>query len=473
MRAWSLRTTFAAATGVALSLSLVALAAFVSMTTTLQWTTTDAAAAVESVRLAQATEIELLLHDRATDPVLRRNLEETTKDLLSEAEQYVTNAGERAILLDARSQVSAYFEARRAGAPASELAAREEAAYGALEALVTLNRDHARKASAAATAWDRRADYIALAAGGLVLVVTGSFLFWLKGRAFEPVLSLADAMGRFGRGDRDARAEETGPTELREMSRRFNEMAAALATQRKAQIAFLGGVAHDLRNPLSVLKLAVALLPADQPLPPEDTLRSLIEKIARQIVRLERLAGDFIDITRIEAGQFDLRLQRLDARALVRDVVALFDGTLSKSLRVSVPDHSIELYCDQFRIEQVLTNLVSNANKYSPDESEIEVAVERRGEEVVFRVTDHGVGIPEGELGRVFEPFRRLRLSEDNIPGAGLGLFVVQQIVRAHGGKIEVESSPGTGSSFRVHLPVWRQPHEHGSARYDGPSLTH
>lgn len=464
MRAWSLRTAVTAATGVMVCLSLIALVAFVSMTTTLQWTTTDAAAAVESVRLAQAAEIELLLHERATDPVLRRGVEGATRDLLSEAEQYVTNARERQMLMDAHSQVGDYFDARRRGAPAPELAAREEAAYGSLEALVTLNRDHARKASAAATAWDRRADYIALAAGILLLAVTGSFLFWLKGLAFKPLFILANAMDRFGRGDRAVRADETGPAELREMSRRFNEMASALARQRTAQIAFLGGIAHDLRNPLSVLKMAVALLPANEPLPQEEALRRLIEKIARQIARLDRLAGDFVDITKIEAGQFDLRLQQVDAGNLVRDVVALFEGTLSKRLRVSVPDHSIELHCDQFRIEQVLTNLVSNAIKYSPDDSETEVAVEPRGDEVVFRVTDHGIGIPENELVRVFEPFRRLRLSEDTVHGTGLGLFVVQQLVRAHGGRIEVESSLGSGSSFRVYLPVWSKPQERESA---------
>ena len=110
------------------------------------------------------------------------------------------------------------------------------------------------------------------------------------------------------------------------------------------------------------------------------------------------------------------------------------------------------------RFEQIVTNLVSNAIKYSPPHSEIEIDLEARAQDCMLRVTDHGVGISDDEQATVFEPFRRVGFSRDSVPGAGLGLFVVQKIVLAHGGYIELESAVGRGSTFRVILPRTQQP---------------
>jgi signal transduction histidine kinase len=290
--------------------------------------------------------------------------------------------------------------------------------------------------------------------GALLLTAAVVVLAWLKHRAFAPLFSLADIMERFGRGDRDARATETGPLELQEMSRCFNEMASALAMQRQRQIAFLGGVAHDLRNPLSALKLSVASASPNRPLPPEPRLRQILEKIGRQIVRLERMTGDFLDMASIESGEMELNVEVHDAREMVRAVVDLHDGGAPDSrIRIALPAEPLLFECDPLRIEQVLTNLLSNAMKYSPPNTEIEVALEPLPGEVVLRVTDQGVGILEGERQSVFEPFRRVGLSKGAVPGVGLGLYVVRRIIEAHRGLIEVESVPGSGSTFRVFLP--------------------
>jgi signal transduction histidine kinase len=136
---------------------------------------------------------------------------------------------------------------------------------------------------------------------------------------------------------------------------------------------------------------------------------------------------------------------------VLREILQLFDGTLTdRPLSVRVPDRPVPIRCDRGRLEQVLTNLLSNALKYSPAESAVEV----RGGEAVFRVTDHGIGIDPRDLPRVFEPFRRVGLSRETVLGVGLGLFVVRRIVEAHGGRIEAESQPGQGSTFRVFLPL-------------------
>jgi signal transduction histidine kinase len=124
-----------------------------------------------------------------------------------------------------------------------------------------------------------------------------------------------------------------------------------------------------------------------------------------------------------------------------------------------MPDEPIVVECDQLRIEQVITNLISNAIKYSPPGASVDVAVEPCEGHVAVRVTDRGRGIATEDLDRIFEPFRRVGLSRECVPGVGLGLFVVRRIIEAHRGRIELDSEPGAGSTFRIVLP--RSPSSH------------
>jgi signal transduction histidine kinase len=269
------------------------------------------------------------------------------------------------------------------------------------------------------------------------------------------VLELAQVMDRFGRGEHDARAEERGPTELREMVERFNQMASALAAQRRAQVAFLAGVAHDLRNPLAALVTSVSLIPPNQPLPPEPRIRRTLELVQRQLKKLERMVNDFMDMTKIDAGQLELHLERHDLRQVVRDVVALFEATApEQQIELSLPNEPVCALCDPLRVEQVVSNLISNAIKYSPRARKIEVELSRAGAEGTIAVRDYGVGISEEDQRRLFEPFRRASLTKETIPGAGLGLYVVRRLVDAHAGHIDVSSTPGQGSCFSVRLPL-------------------
>jgi signal transduction histidine kinase len=121
---------------------------------------------------------------------------------------------------------------------------------------------------------------------------------------------------------------------------------------------------------------------------------------------------------------------------------------------LNLPNAPIFLHCDHIRIEQVLNNLIGNAIKYSPGGGNIGLSLAQAGDEAMFEVSDEGMGIPREEIPYVFEPFRRSRTDREDIPGVGLGLSVTQRIVRAHGGRIHVESQIGKGTTFRVYLPV-------------------
>jgi signal transduction histidine kinase len=446
----------AALTTLVTVLALLVSGALVALTTILRQSAVSTGASVESVRLAEEAQIDLLLHERATDPLVKRSLEGDLRQKLSSARQFVTAPDEEHALLVAKSRVDAYVTVSHdAAGRAGERAARQVAAYEAIEALVAINLAQARDAARDAERWDDLGTAVGIAAALLLVTVAGTILAWLRSRAFAPLFDLAAAMDRFGRGDLGARATERGPQELREMCRRFNEMAAAIAVQRRAQMTFLGGVAHDLKNPLSALRMSVALLDPGARSASEDQRRRTLERVDRQITRMDRMLGDFLDIARIEASELELRLDEHDARTMVTHVVELFDGVSPHHrLEVRVPERPLTVRCDQLRIEQVITNLVSNAIKYSPAGGPVEIALEFSDDELELSVTDHGVGISEEDRARVFDPFRRVGLSKDSVPGVGLGLFVVRKLVLAHGGTIDVESERGVGSTFRVKLPL-------------------
>jgi signal transduction histidine kinase len=461
------------ATVVALaSLALGAATALVVLTSALHRVTDSMGEALVGVRLAEELEVEVLIHQWRTDP--RQALDPRAASLVSVAEGRMrehleeirrrVSAPEEALLVqDVERHLHAYLLSRQeteAGGPARSLPSDVEAsgtveqALASLERLVEFNLAEARRAEAQSAYWDRLANVIGFAVAAVLVVGVGAVLLWLRRFAFRPALALGHAMQRFGAGRKRTRAPEEGPTEVREMARTFNEMANSLARQQENQLTFLAGVAHELRNPLSALKLSTALAaPGRGELTPERMQRTL-GLVRRQVARLDRMVGDLLDATRIEAGKLELQLEERDARVLAREVVELYQASdPSHPLHLAVPEEPVPLRADAARVEQVLSNLVSNALKYSPAGTRVDVAVWHEGEDVLFSVTDLGIGISAEERRHLFAPFRRSDSARERAPGVGLGLSVSRRIVEAHGGRIEVDSQPGRGSTFRIRLP--------------------
>ena len=191
--------------------------------------------------------------------------------------------------------------------------------------------------------------------------------------------------------------------------------------------------------------------------------------VARQIERLDRMVGDLLEATRVEAGCLELRPAPLDVRPIVGQVVELYRPVSPAHEIVFVEStEPVVAACDSTRIEQVVTNLVSNAIKYSPEGGRVIVSAFAERSEAIVSVSDEGMGIPSEERERIFEPFRRTRRSRELVPGVGLGLSVARKIVAGHGGTLEVESRVGAGSTFRVRLPLVSTRPSHG-AQPDAP----
>ena len=212
-------------------------------------------------------------------------------------------------------------------------------------------------------------------------------------------------------------------------------------------------VSHDLRNPLNTIMMASALLvEPGLPLDKKDVQTGLIRRAEQQ---MGRLIEDLLDVTRMQTGQLGIQPNPTDAADLLRTAQQLYSQQAgSRSIALDIEPHGAlpRVQADRDRVQQVLANLIGNALVHTPAEGTVTLSAERRGDEVWFGVRDTGSGIPADALPHVFDRFWRADRSERK--GAGLGLSIAKGIVEAHGGRIEAESEPGRGSTFRFSLPV-------------------
>jgi signal transduction histidine kinase len=215
-------------------------------------------------------------------------------------------------------------------------------------------------------------------------------------------------------------------------------------------------VAHDLRNSLTALVGCAELLRGQYVSLSAAQQHDALGLIASAAQRLERLVGDLSDATAVSSGHFAVHPETADVVAIARDVVGLQrTAHPDRQIGIAGPDR-LNGRWDRARIAQVVGNLVSNALKYSPAGSPVQVAISRTDTQAVLRVVDAGCGIATDQVSHLFRPFVRLADGR-SAPGTGLGLFIAQGIVAAHEGRIEVESEIGRGSTVSLILPLARE----------------
>jgi signal transduction histidine kinase len=215
---------------------------------------------------------------------------------------------------------------------------------------------------------------------------------------------------------------------------------------------FVAIVAHDFRRPLMAIR-GFAELILEEPDIPADARQEFMRTVISETEDLARLADDTLLITRIETGEFAHRWSEVDLGPFVLDSMPL--GLSDHSILMDIPAEFPKILADPDRLRQVLTNLIMNAIKYSDAGSSIIVRCRERGaHHITIEVIDHGLGIPEDQIPRLFQKFQRVRTDEHlRIPGTGLGLYICRLIVEGHGGQIWIESELGKGSTFGVVLP--------------------
>jgi signal transduction histidine kinase len=463
----TLRRGFSAAMYALLAALLAVPVIFISITSIMNHRAEDLGETVDGVRMMQKSQLDLLLHARSRDDFIREELAGQLLSDIDNIQAYVNGPREEEAYRKAQDAVNTYLHA--SGGP-NRTAAPLQDAYRALENMVRINVSDADHAQKAVRKWNRLGDVLGIGFAVSFISIVLALLYWVRAQVIGPILSTSGALEAFRRGNRRSRSPVDGPEEVATIARRFNDMAEEIEGERDRLQTYLGSVAHDLRNPLAALKLSTSKRMAEEGVPREK-LVSTLSLVRTQVERLDRMIDDLVDATRIEAGELEIRKVRTDACVLAEEVVQLFAATSPHhKLKLDCPGKAVLLDADPSRLAQVLNNLVSNAIKYSPDGGEVIVQVREADDEVVFCVSDEGIGMSEKELEEIFQPFRRVGVSRESIPGVGLGLFAVRRIVEAHRGEVSVDSTPGKGSIFEVRLPKRSLP-GHVSAEDEKPSV--
>jgi two-component system, OmpR family, sensor histidine kinase MtrB len=236
------------------------------------------------------------------------------------------------------------------------------------------------------------------------------------------------------------------------------EQAELLAEMEQMRTDLLSTIAHELRTPLTAVRTSVGLLLDPAVEPSSEERQAMLERIDRNATRMQRVVGDILDLSRFRAGSAQLQLRRFDARELAQSAIASVSSLVEahhQTVELDAPSDVVWVFGDYRRLEQALVNILSNAQKYSPDEALIEVTVATDGSEVTWSVTDTGPGIDPADQERLFERFFVApRKRSEATPGIGLGLPITLLIVQAHEGRIDVDSQPGRGSTFQIVVPA-------------------
>lgn len=243
--------------------------------------------------------------------------------------------------------------------------------------------------------------------------------------------------------------------ELANLQREVAKKNSELVHLNEQKNRFLGMAAHDLRNPLHAMLMYSEFL-LEEIQQPEH--RAFVEVIRSSSQFMVALVDDFLDISQIEAGKLRLNREQLDVIALVRHVVTLNRMLADKkqmTIDFAPPDHCRHIFGDAAKLEQVAQNVLGNAIKYAPLGSSIEMRIEEKEREILLSVRDHGPGIPDAEIERLFLPFERSTVkATGGEKSSGLGLAIALKIVEAHQGRLWVDTQVGAGSTFFIALPA-------------------
>ncbi|HWW94582.1 MAG TPA: ATP-binding protein [Vicinamibacteria bacterium] len=280
-----------------------------------------------------------------------------------------------------------------------------------------------------------------------------------RGPQIQGLLMVADRPARTPFGDEDLNlllalaGQATVAVENLRLHEEIKRANVLLQEYDRLKSEFVGIVAHDFRRPLMAIRGFAELVLEEEDLTAE-ARREFMRTVISETEHLALLANDTLLITQIETGQFSFNFREVDLGPFILDAVPL--GLSDHSVLMDIPAGFPKIVADPERLRQVITNLTMNAVKYSPGGGSITVRCRERGaHHVVIEVLDHGLGIPQDQISKLFQKFARVRDEKHlAISGTGLGLYICRLIVEGHGGQVWVESEVGKGSTFGLVLPL-------------------
>ena len=272
----------------------------------------------------------------------------------------------------------------------------------------------------------------------------------------RPIVSLTRSIQRMGRGDLSVRVPVKGSGELRRLSETFNTMSEKLEMLDKSRNQFVSNASHEMKTPLASVKILVETLQNQDPLD-EAMTREFLSDINSEVDRMNRLITDLLALVRREEIDPTKDFDEVDLAAVTREVCKKLI-TLAKSrsitLTLTEPEESW-VEGSAGALEQMMTNLVDNAIKYTPDGGKVSVDIARNGRNWAVTVKDTGIGIAQEDIPYIFDRFYRVDKARSRATGGtGLGLAIVKDVVQQHNGTITVDSTLGAGTTMRVVLPA-------------------
>jgi PAS domain S-box-containing protein len=246
-------------------------------------------------------------------------------------------------------------------------------------------------------------------------------------------------------------------SDITERKRAEEELKEAMET--KSQ--FISTVSHELRTPLASMKEAISIVLEEVAGKINKDQKNFLDIAQRNIDRLSRLINEVLDFQKLSANKMKFNMQENDIREVVKDAchtMTLYAKKKRVKLSVKLDGDLPKARFDGDGIMQVLTNLISNSIKFTPENGQVSVSVQHKGEDLVIRVSDTGMGVPKENLPKLFTPFYQVHQPGQQVKGTGLGLAIVSRIVTIHGGRIEVESEVGKGTTVTVFLPLDGKP---------------
>jgi signal transduction histidine kinase len=267
-------------------------------------------------------------------------------------------------------------------------------------------------------------------------------------RAAELILALKEL--DFQDEERGKRAAELIIANREVLVQKQEKERRAAAEAKKDE--FFNMVSHEFKTPLTNIKAINQLL--EKTADKTDKTYAFILKANHSIKRLERLIEDLLDVTKINSGQIDLNIAEFNFSDALTNSISNVQQISGKHKIVLENAITMHYTGDQFRIEQVLINLLNNAIKYSPDADKIQVNAKVASGHIVVTVEDFGIGIAKEDMDQLFQRFYRVSKTAMHYQGVGLGLYIASEIIKKHNGKFDIESEPGKGSRFRFSLPL-------------------
>jgi two-component system OmpR family sensor kinase len=290
---------------------------------------------------------------------------------------------------------------------------------------------------------------------GIALIGVAGLGLWFSGRALKPIKAITRAAASIADAeDLDTRLPWDGPAdELGELISVFNRMMGRLERLFKVQQRFVADVSHELRTPLTAIRGNIELIKR------YGMDSASLEAIDSETERMTRMVNDLLLLTRADYGGTEIDVYPLDLDTVVSEVfqqarVLAHDRNLDIKMAFFEP---VRVKGNADRIKQLLFNLVTNAIKFTPDDGTVSLGLRREHNDAIIQVSDTGIGISEHDQAYIFDRFFQVdkaRSHDDPSAGAGLGLSIAKWVAEAHHGTIDVESEPGKGSTFRIHIPV-------------------